>query len=107
LERLASAVLGPLEGASIGTLRLLASGLELAEGPVRGFGRAVSSLTTDLEHGESAGAFTNLVMRRALRVAALDGGLLVRLEGAEQPFWLGVREALAVLRDDELAALAN
>ena len=105
-DMLARGVLATLDDARPIDLRTLALGLSLADVPVRLFGRAVDSLAVDLEHGGPPCALTVLLMKHALRKAALDGSLIVRLADAREDFWQTVAVALVAVAEDLLPANA-
>ena len=46
-------------------------------------------------------------MRGALKAAAYEGSLLVRLEGASEPFWQAVSDALLAIAEAMHAAAAS
>jgi len=72
----------------------LARGLCLATGSLGLVGQA---LLYDLD---SEGVLPEIAMRAALKTVAYDVGLLERLELAEEPLWVAVREAALEARSE-------
>lgn len=101
-EELARACLAELEQASVDDLARLARGLSLADPHVRSLGRAVQQFSFDRDRDEPPGFLAVLLMRGAIREAALwPSELRERLEEAEEPFWVTVREAAEELMSRE------
>jgi len=98
IEASAAAVLATLVNARPRELRTLAAGLALAGGTVGLFANAIDCYADVLERGEESGTLATLAMRVGLKLAALDGEFVKRLEDAGEPFWRAVYEALEEMR---------
>lgn len=98
-KRLARGALESLDGTPAVAVRLLASALGLADGPVRRFGQSLSFVADWLEFpDEIDGGLATLTMAYALGRFEWDPAgtddLIGRLEGVDAPPWPAIREAL-------------
>jgi hypothetical protein len=94
-DELARGVMATLEELPARALKAFALGLELSGQPVREFGRAIDAYADD-----RASPLALILMRRALRLSALDGSLLVLLAKSEEPFWKAVADATLRLAEE-------
>jgi hypothetical protein len=87
-----------LDNAGAGELWALAGALEVAGGVFAVFAPAIGSLATTRELGIEPDDLAELNMRTALRRARVrlegDPGARARLEAADEPFWVAVRDAV-------------
>ena len=102
VEEHAVRILATLDRASNETLRGFRDALEGAGLPASIFGGMIATLLCDRVHGVPADRLTVMRMSSALRQALACGGgrFADRLEDAESPFWVAVREALLEMRSN-------
>jgi hypothetical protein len=104
-DRHAERILATLDGASLATLRGFVAGLEGAGTPASIFGGMIATLLADRVHGVPPDRLTVMRMSSTLRHASACGGgrFADRLEGAESPFWVAVRDALWEMREERVS----
>jgi hypothetical protein len=105
-KRLADQISASLADTPPAAVRLLGRALMLAGGPLAEFGDAFDCVADALEFEDVTGELARLRLARALAVTARDSAsceeLVERLDGADEPPWPAVREAVAGLeRTDE------
>jgi len=85
-------------------LRLLASALYLADGPISRFATPLSCFADAVEFPQVTGELAEVLMASALRRAAIFPGsdeLLDRLDGVQQAPWPTIKAALVAVRENE------
>jgi hypothetical protein len=91
-------VIAALDDATAGELRALSNALTMAGGVFAVFAAALSSLAVTRADGVEPDAVDELSMRLALRrarnVLRSDAAAMGRLEAADEPFWIAVRDSL-------------
>jgi hypothetical protein len=96
------AAIAALDDATPGELRALAQGLTMAGGTFAVFGPPIGTLAVIRELGDKPDELCELSMCVALWKARYmlegDAGAQARLDLAEEPFWVAVRETLAAAR---------
>jgi hypothetical protein len=101
LEELAERILATLDSAATETLFAFAEGLAQADGPVRTFHLPIYYVASNREAGIEGGFLPRGSMCVALKPGPIRrDALTARLEGAETPFWVAVRDALVELAED-------
>jgi hypothetical protein len=96
-------ILGTLDGASAATLHGFAEGLKYVDGPASHFALPIYYLATNRKRGDPPDGLTLLVMRSALRQLSRDSAFIDKLENAQTPFWLAVRDPLMALQAECVA----